>query len=60
MSNLITIHTNDNMEQVINCRELHEKLGLTQKFTEPGRRRVGSRQSRGSMLGICERERWSF
>lgn len=34
MSNLITIHTNDNMEQVINCRELHEKLGLTQKFTD--------------------------
>ena len=34
MSNLITIQTNDNMEQIVSARELHEKLGLSQKFTD--------------------------
>ena len=34
MSNLITIQTNDNMEQVISARELHEKLGMQKDFTD--------------------------
>lgn len=34
MSNLITIQTNDNMEQVISARELHEKLGIQKDFTD--------------------------
>src|SRR5690554_6352485 len=33
MSNLIIIQTNDNMEQVISARELHEKLGMENDFT---------------------------
>lgn len=34
MSNLITIQTNDNMEQVVSARELHEKLGMQKDFTD--------------------------
>ena len=33
MSNLITIQTNDNMEQVVSARELHEKLGISKRFS---------------------------
>jgi len=34
MSNIIQIQTNDNMEQVISARELHEKLGMQKDFTD--------------------------
>jgi len=34
MSNLIKIQTNDNMEQVVSARELHEKLGMQKDFTD--------------------------
>lgn len=34
MSNIIQIQTNDNMEQVISARELHEKLGIQKDFTD--------------------------
>ncbi|WP_265445043.1 phage antirepressor KilAC domain-containing protein [Acetivibrio straminisolvens] len=33
MSELIAIQTNDNMEQVISARELHEKLGIKERFS---------------------------
>lgn len=33
MSNLITIQTNDNMEQVVSARELHDKLGISKRFS---------------------------
>lgn len=33
MSELIAIQTNDNMEQVISARELHEKLGISKRFS---------------------------
>ncbi len=33
MSNLIAIQTNDNMEQVVSARELHEKLCIAKDFT---------------------------
>ncbi|NLZ52606.1 MAG: hypothetical protein GX892_05580 [Thermoanaerobacteraceae bacterium] len=34
MSNIIQIQTNDNMEQVVSARELHEKLGMQKDFTD--------------------------
>ena len=34
MSNLITIQTTDNLEQIVSCIELHEKLGLEQRFND--------------------------
>ncbi len=33
MSELIAIQTNDNMEQVISARELHDKLGIKERFS---------------------------
>lgn len=33
-SNLITIQTNDNMEQVVSARELHEKLDIEKHFSQ--------------------------
>lgn len=33
MSELIAIQTNDNMEQVVSARELHEKLGISKRFS---------------------------
>jgi len=33
MSNLIKIQTNDNLEQVVSARELHEKLGISKRFS---------------------------
>ena len=33
MSNLIAIHTNDKMEQTVSTRELHNKLGIKDSFT---------------------------
>lgn len=34
MSNLIKIQTNDNLEQVISARELHEKLNIEKHFSQ--------------------------
>ncbi len=34
MSNLIKIQTNDNLEQVVSARELHEKLGIEKHFSQ--------------------------
>lgn len=33
MSDLVRIQTNDNMEQVVSARELHEKLGIKERFS---------------------------
>jgi anti-repressor protein len=33
MSNIIKIQTTDNMEQVVSARELHEKLGISKRFS---------------------------
>ena len=34
MSELIAIQTNDNLEQVVSARELHEKLGIEKHFSQ--------------------------
>lgn len=34
MADLVKIQTNDNLEQVVSARELHEKLGIQKDFTD--------------------------
>jgi anti-repressor protein len=34
MNEIIKIQTNDNLDQVVSARELHEKLGIQKKFTD--------------------------
>lgn len=34
MNELITIQTNDNLEQIVSARELHERLGIAKDFTD--------------------------